>query len=376
MSEIVETCQREIAFLHAQKATLVNFTGSSYHWGCFGTSMEIYHTLLEKGYYVEIIDVNTTHRITPTPEEVSDFDDLKFFQNYIQNNNRLLNSLSQSDLIVVNGEGTLHRLSKGALNLLYLMYICKKHLDKNVQLINFSCFPNGDRTLPHGIHKIYPNVLKYIDNVKPRDYVTNDILVKSGIETVQAFDCLPRFLKRYNLTNSHVPKGYILVSGGVSFNEKRYELLLEFIQHFLSRNVPVKFLSGAHFTPASEDLRLQDKLKTDLEGDKFDILQARTMMEWVQTFQNASFLFSARFHHTIAALAIGTPFNYQSSNTPKITAILETLGETYHEISTNADGKDLLLASAEDALSRNSTIQSVDRVNSMTSLARNNFTEI
>ena len=114
---------QEISFLEAKKALLINFTGSSYHWGCYGTSVEIYQSLLERNYYVEIIPVHVTHMVSPTVEKISDFDDAGFFTRFNQANASLVSSISESDVVVVNGEGTLHRLGKGALNLLYIMYI-------------------------------------------------------------------------------------------------------------------------------------------------------------------------------------------------------------------------------------------------------------
>ena len=53
-----------------KKALLLHFTADSYHWGCFGTSLEIYHTLLEKGYYVDTVGVDVTHSLTPSPMDV------------------------------------------------------------------------------------------------------------------------------------------------------------------------------------------------------------------------------------------------------------------------------------------------------------------
>lgn len=363
----------EISFLNAKKAVILNFTASTYHWGCYGTSMEIYHTLLEKGYYIETVDVNTTHQISPTIEKVGDFDNAEFMNRFAQNNVRLITTLRHCDVVVVNGEGTLHRLSKGALNLLYIMYICKKFLHKRVHLINFSCFPNGDASMPKGVSEIYPQVLRFIDHISPRDHLSNSILSNSGVETIQAFDCLPRFLNRYNLANSHNPSGYVLVSGGVFFDEKRYDFLLQFIRFFLEKNIPVKFLSGAHFLPAEEDIRLQHKLRAEANMSGMEVVQARSMLEWIETFQNASFLFSARFHHTIAALSIGTPFKYLSSNTPKINAIIETLGENIDGVHINESEIDYLQTSVLKAIKNNTSNKSIERIEKMLSYSDKNF---
>ena len=74
------------AFLNSKKALLINFTGDSYHWGCYGTSMEIYQTLLDKNYYIEIISVFMTHNTSPTVEKIDDFDDPQFFQQFQDSN--------------------------------------------------------------------------------------------------------------------------------------------------------------------------------------------------------------------------------------------------------------------------------------------------
>lgn len=373
MSEAVEGCYGGISFLHAKKATLINFTGSSYHWGCFGTSMEIYHTLLEHGYYVETVDVSSTHKLSPTVEKVGDFDDFEFYQKFCTSNPTLITALHHSDLIVVNGEGTLHRLSKGAVNLLYIMFICKKFLNRKVVLINFSCFPNGDDSKPKGVTQVYQNVIKYLDYVTPREKMTHAILSACDIEVKQSFDCLPRFLNRHNFINNHNPKGYILVSGGVNFGENRYKLLIDYVRYFLEQNISVKFLSGAKFSPAQEDIKLQESLRHEFKLSNIEIIQAQTMLEWCEAFQNASFLFSARFHHTIAALSIGTPFAYLNSNTPKIDAILETLNEDPLKYRVNEDDhvrlKDVTLRTIKNNVSN----KSHSRVKMMLDLGSKNF---
>ena len=360
-------------FLKAKKALLLNFTASSYHWGCYGTSIEIYQLLLSKNYYVETIPVYVTHSISPTAEKVSDFDDRNFFYSFHQRNSSLIQSIIQSDIVIANGEGTLHRLGKAALNLLYCLYISKKYFAKKVHLINFSCFPNGDETNPKGSSQIYPNVLRHLDTITPRERVTNKILTNSGIKTKQAFDCLPRFLDRYDYTNCHKPKGSILVTGGVCFDKKREKFLIDFINFFLKKGVAVTYLLGAHFSPAKEDLILQKCLKENPSLSALRFAQVQSIEQWVYEFKTASFLFSARFHHSIAALSIGTPFRYLSSNTPKISAALETLGENSSDFCIDENDSNALINTAQEAILRETSISSKARVRKMLSLANNNF---
>jgi polysaccharide pyruvyl transferase WcaK-like protein len=293
--------------------------------------------------------------------------------NFSKLNQGLITSLSQSDIVVINGEGTLHRLSKGSLNLLYMIYICKKYFNKKVHLINFSCFPNGDLSMPNEYSQIYINIISYLDSVIPRDCYSNKILSKCGIKTMQGFDCLPQYLNRYGFVNNHAPKGGILVSGGVSFDDNRYKLMEDFISYFLDKNITVKFLYGAQFSPASEDLYLQDRLKKNPKLSNLIIVQAKTMLEWIEEIRIASFLFSARFHHTIAALTIGTPFSYLSSNTPKISAAIETLGEDLSNLCIEEGELDILKNVAATTLLQSSSNKSEARLNKMLSLAAENF---
>lgn len=364
---------QKVSFFVAKKALLINFTGSSYHWGCYGTSIEIYHSLIERNYYVEIVNVDVTHFLSPTIEKILEFDDKDFYKRFCKINTPLTNSISQSDIIVVNGEGTLHSLGKAPLNLLYIMYISKKYLGKKVHLINFSCFPNGDLSMPEGATSIYPAIFKNLDIIAPRDHITKDILQQSGIRANQSFDCLPRFLNRYNLVNCHEPKGNILVTGGVYFNENRYEMMVNFVHYFLRKNIPVKFLLGAHFSPAFEDIKLQQRLKENPNLTKLEIVKASSIEEWIGEFKSASFLFSARFHHSIAALSIGTPFRYLRSNTPKIDAALETINEDVEEFVINENQNSTLINVAENSLLHSLSIKSEERVKNMLSLAKNNF---
>ena len=97
------------------------------------------------------------------------------------------------------------------------------------------------------------------------------------------------------------------------------------------------------------------------------------MRQWIDEFKSASFLFSARFHHSISALSIGTPFRYFDSNTPKINAILETIDEDVNDFYVKDNDIDTLINSAEKCLDHSASIKSKKRLKTMISLANENF---
>ena len=37
--------------MERKNCLLLNFTVDGYHWGCYGTSIELYDSLIERGYY-------------------------------------------------------------------------------------------------------------------------------------------------------------------------------------------------------------------------------------------------------------------------------------------------------------------------------------
>ena len=100
------------------------------------------------------------------------------------------------------------------------------------------------------------------------------------------------------------------------------------------------------------------------------------MVEWIDEFKKASFLFSARFHHSIAALSIGTPFKFLSSNTPKITAAIQTINESEKDYYINDNDYRGLRDAAMKALSNPVSIKSQKRIETMLSLASNNFVNL
>ena len=133
---------RGSAMLLSRTALILNFTGNIYHWGCFGTACEVYQTLLERGYAPSFLSVVGTHSFRPAPENLDQLRSPAFTAQILQANPFLQASLAETDLVVINGEGTLHRMGHEApRNLLFLMYLAREHFGKPVHLINHSFYP-------------------------------------------------------------------------------------------------------------------------------------------------------------------------------------------------------------------------------------------
>ena len=102
------------------KTLILNDTYNWYHWGCNATSKVISNELKKKGCDLTYIPINVTYSFFSPPESINDFDDKSFFNNAVRNNINLFEKIFDNELIIVNGEGTLHRLSRQVISLLYI----------------------------------------------------------------------------------------------------------------------------------------------------------------------------------------------------------------------------------------------------------------
>jgi hypothetical protein len=83
----------------------------------------------------------------PAPLTLQNFDNPAFFDAFTAANPHLMRQAVDADLIVVNGEGTLHGLSDNQRGLLYFSYVAAQRLSKRVQSINHSRYPEDTATL-------------------------------------------------------------------------------------------------------------------------------------------------------------------------------------------------------------------------------------
>ena len=62
-------------------------------------------------------------------------------------NEFLVNLLQNHDIIIINGEGTIHDNRKAAIILLYIAYIAKINLHKYVEILNHSVYPKDNLSI-------------------------------------------------------------------------------------------------------------------------------------------------------------------------------------------------------------------------------------
>jgi polysaccharide pyruvyl transferase WcaK-like protein len=85
-------------------------------------------------------------------------------------------------------------------------------------------------------------------------------------------------------------------------------------------------LIGAQANPARDDRELVAALRAT-QPSGWALVEAHSPGAWLDAIAGARLLVSGRFHHTIAALCLGTPVVALESNTPKMQALLAMTGQ-------------------------------------------------
>lgn len=307
-----------------RSALLLNFTGNTYHWGCFGTSVEIVDSLAERGYYTNHFSLTNILSFAPSPERIEQFDDKQFIDAALRAYPELATSLEDADIVVVNGEGTLHRLLSPARNLLFITHLAAKYFGKPVHLINHSFFPSGEMREDPFADAFYSHVAKNLHTIVPREIYSAAVLSRLGLKAEPGFDCLPRFIVRHGLNSQAKSPGTILISGSVMMSEEFSQKMGKTLRRLLGPDRTFHYLVGAKRRPDPKEPQFFESMRREIPNLEYK--EAESIEEWVGEIRNASFLISGRFHHSIAAAMVDTPVIVFPSNTPKIHAACSMMG--------------------------------------------------
>lgn len=313
------------------KFLFLNDTSGDYHFGCTCTSEYIRSQLLIHGTCTSV-GVMTVWQ-TPVPP-VDEWDRKDNFREWMENQPALAEKLTDCDTVVCNGEGTIlgWQGRQGTQTLLFLLYAAKVHLRKRVILINHSSYPQlspyGQDSPADGgttVGGIYSKVYRQLDFCAVRDMRSLAVLNSLGCGSVQlAADCLPLYVQaNFHPAETRGSGGYVLISGGTMMNGYWPQFCKDVLPALRRISSRVMFLFAE--TPervAEDDLQLIEKIgaynrKQWMHGKRIGLIRAKTADEWLLTIHRAAFFASGRFHHSLAALATGTPFLVLGAHSPK-----------------------------------------------------------
>jgi len=319
-----ERIQKHFSKQSSPTVAFLNDTSSWYHWGCSCTSIAIHQQLSKLGFSIRSFPINKIRALSQIPSTTSALDDENLLNDFSIAHPELMGMLASADLVLLNGEGTLHGLGHAPALLLYLAYTSKIRYGKPVHIINHSCFPeDSPKSSRSSISEFYRKVYQQINFVAVREEISANLLSRLGIDVIQSFDCLPLYLDQF-FVKPKQKDNYVVISGSAIWNQTHVTAFSDLVRDLCKKGTEVKFLLGADSYLASDDSILLNTLRASV-GDSFNIVNSVSENQWLETIAKARLLISGRFHHTIAAAFLETPFLVMESNTPKIDGLLKML---------------------------------------------------
>lgn len=360
-----------------KRALLLNDTTNWYHWGCSCTSLALHHQLRMKFKDVQSIPHKVTLNMKGIPQTIEDFDNPRILEEFKSYQDNIIQAISAADYIFINGEGTLHNVNTAPIGLLYLAYIAKKEFQKNVQIINHSAYPADNNVEVKGLqYDLYKKVYQTLDYVAIREPVSHQLMLSAEIENTLAFDCLPLFIRDQYVGLKNVTKKSIVFSGCVSWNQSTIEKIAVTIDKLIDKKYKVSLLVGSNDNHAGDDERLVLLLAPQIEKG-CQLIFASSEHDWLSTLQNANLVVSGRFHHTIAASILRTPFIVTQSNTPKVEGMLQTIGLKSFIDTKEKEFESKLYKKIERILDgEENPVLSLEKINEIYQLAEINFSKI
>lgn len=306
------------------RAVLINDTEAWYHWGCTATSRGLKGLIGTRYTLADCVAIHELQALEEAPQSPLQFPDEDFFARHRAANDALYERIAQADVAFVNGEGTIHGTGHQATNLLYVAWASKTYLNKPVYLVNHSFYPgDGEPETPPMVARFYTRVYRDFDYVAVREPRSEAEARALGIDATLAFDCLPRTLRELGPFER---RDVLVVAGSVAFPEAAYEPFAAYLTAMASTGLEIELLSGAPARPATDERRFVERLTQELPAGGWRQREATSLEEWCEALGSARALVSGRFHHSLAAYTLATPFVALESNTPKITGLTEMLG--------------------------------------------------
>ena len=303
---------------------LLNDTSEWYHWGCTATSSAIRKRIAQCGHGGIYVPINHTYNFKQFPQTTDQFESVDFFKQAFTANRFIYNAIEAADCIVINGEGSIHHLSPVSLTLLYIAFAAKKFKNKPVHIINHSPYPDNAREARDDFaFQLYRSIYNQLDYVAIREHISHKLMTDYGTQAELSFDCLPiTVTEDYSPENLDSNKN-IVIAGSVSFTKDKITDLEKLMVHFSQQGYKIKILMGAKAFPAQDDVNFVQELMK-LKFKKFEVIDAKSLTEWLDCLNSASVFVSGRFHHSLAAIYLETPCVMMESNTFKNVAIAET----------------------------------------------------
>ena len=195
---------------------------------------------------------------------------------------------------------------------------------------------------------------------------------------------MKRFYSQNKITPTTDSKDTLLISGSAAWLQfnittdenssitnfaEGLEQFNRYINDMIQSGFNIKFLIGANANGALDDIKFIEYME-EVHSTDWQVYKATSVNDWLSNIEKATLLVSGRFHHTIAASCLGTPFICFSSNTPKMDGLAQLLN--YSNI-VRYDDYDVYNKLTQLTDSTIQTDNTQDLLDELCLLAENNF---
>ena len=290
-------------------SVILNDTSYEPHHGSELVMNNIYKLLNQNG--IKVIDSNPTHL------------------NWMKNK-KFLHNLSKCNVVIVNGEGTIHHDQPRAKNLVKVAKYVKNLSNKPVVLLNSTYQENGSEITEN---------MKYFDSIYVRETLSLKELQKNNITSKVVPDItfyskydlsLKKFDHRTGVTDSvndsksnklfslSAKKNFIFLPILTNIKWKsyfrKYEKIKNIYRYF-------RYIFIRYYAFLFSRVR---KSKLDYKS-KQTLYHVQEYNEYIQKIANLNFLITGRYHSLCFSIKTLTPFFAIKSNSFKIEGILEDI---------------------------------------------------
>ena len=250
------------------------------------------------------------------------------------------------------------RYGTWTLNFLYLAYYCATVLKKRVHIINHSIFlsnyvDNADNTdnagnadaLPVNEAEDFAQIVKLTYSAitgccvrEPESFAQLEALVPGKARL--GFDCISIYIRETYAKSMIEGRNRIVISGG-NFLGRWYAPFIKDLLGVLPdelAKLPVAFLfSDIAYSEISGDIALWEEVFT-LLGGNIEKIAVQNTDDWLDAIGSAALLVSGRFHHSIAAFMLDTPFLAFRTDTKKMEGMLQAIEKAENLLPGNVAG--------------------------------------
>ena len=285
-------------------AVILNDTSYESHHGCETVVNNIKKLLLKNK--IKTIDTNPCHL------------------NWL-NNKKFLNNMSKSNLIIVNGEGTLHHAQTRAKELVTVGKYVKNKFNKPIVLINSSYQENGPEIA---------EFMKYFDLNFVRETLSLRDLERHSITTQVVPDMT--FYTKYDLSLKNISNLIGLTdSVNIELSTKLFNSCIKNNYSFLPVINNIRWRDGSvidilRYIKYNISIIIINILRIFQYQLKYKSIRIFYYIEdyekYIQQIANLKFLVSGRYHSLCFSLKTLTPFFAVKSNLLKFEGILQDIG--------------------------------------------------